>query len=78
MPQVDNPKKAKLAQFAFGNGKKYTKSVLVGSREVRRKLARQAKKKAGGKKKKAVKKYSKGGMVSSCCCNMDRFSKQHN
>ncbi len=48
MPQVDNPKKARLAQFAFGNGKKYTKSVLVGSREVRRKLARKAKKKAGG------------------------------
>ena len=41
MPQVDNDKKAKLAQFAFGNGKKFTKSVLVGSREVRRKLARQ-------------------------------------
>ena len=40
MPQVDNDKKAKLAQFAFGNGK-FTKSVLVGSREVRRKLARQ-------------------------------------
>lgn len=49
MPQVDNQKKAKLAQFAFGQGKKFTKSVLVGSREVRRKLARQAKKKAGGK-----------------------------
>ena len=49
MPQVDNPKKAKLAQLAFGQGKKFTKSVLVGSREVRRKLARQAKKKAGGK-----------------------------
>ncbi len=48
MPQVDNPKKAKLAQLAFGQGKKFTKSVLVGSREVRRKLARKAKK-AGGK-----------------------------
>ena len=47
MPQVDNNKKAKLAQFAFGNGK-FTKNVLVGTREVRRKLARQAKK-AGGK-----------------------------
>ena len=45
MPQVDNPKKAKLAQFAFGQGKKFTKSVLVGSREVRRKLARQEAKK---------------------------------
>ncbi len=41
MPQVDNPMKAKLAQFAFGNSRKYTKSVLVGSREVRRKRARQ-------------------------------------
>ena len=42
MPQVDNPTKARLAQFAFGNSrKKYTKSVLVGSREVRRKRARQ-------------------------------------
>ena len=46
MPQVDNDKKAKLAQFAFGNGK-FTKSVLVGSREVRRKLARKAKKNGG-------------------------------
>jgi len=45
MPQVDNPKKLKLAQFAFGQGKKFTKSVLVGSREVRRKLARQEAKK---------------------------------
>lgn len=41
MPQVDNPTKARLAQFAFGNGRKFTKSVLVGSREVRRKRARQ-------------------------------------
>ena len=45
MPQVDNDKKAKLPQFAFGNGKKFTKSLLVGSREVRRKLARQEAKK---------------------------------
>jgi len=43
MPQVPDLTKAKLAQFAFGNGK-FTKSVLVGSREVRRKQARQAKK----------------------------------
>ena len=47
MPQVSDPNKAKLAKFAFGNGK-FTKSILVGSREIRRKLARQAKK-AGGK-----------------------------
>jgi len=45
MPQVDNDKKAKLAQLALGNGKKFTKSVLVGSREVRRKRARQEAKK---------------------------------
>ena len=43
MPQADDSNKAKLAQFAFGNGK-FTKSILVGSREIRRKLARQAKK----------------------------------
>ena len=43
MPQVNDPKKAKLAQFAFGNGK-FTKNVLVGSREVRRKRDRQLKK----------------------------------
>ena len=40
MTQANDNSKAKLAQFAFGNGK-FTKSVLVGTREVRRKLARQ-------------------------------------
>ena len=51
MQQVDNPNKAKLAQFAFGHGKKFTRSVLVGSREVRRKLARQETKKLVRRKK---------------------------
>tara|TARA_B100000497_G_scaffold65174_1_gene73699 strand:+ start:97 stop:267 length:171 start_codon:yes stop_codon:yes gene_type:complete len=43
MTQASNNSKAKVAGFAFGNGK-FTKSVLVGTREVRRKLARRAKK----------------------------------
>ena len=44
MTQASNNSKAKVAGFAFGNGK-FTKSVLVGSREVRRKRARQEAKK---------------------------------